>query len=314
MSKPLLQPDGLDRNHIGVGSIILTTHGSEASFSELSSTYPLKLLSPRIARDNVAIAYILSYGGGLVGGDRIELSVEVRDGASLVLLSQGSTKVFKTRPGTRLSARSQELANTTQKMDVIISSDSALFLLPDPVTCFRSAKYNQLQTFRLQRDASAVLLDWITSGRKSLGEEWAFSRYYSLNEVWVEGERIARDVLLLEDHDLHINSLPPRTLSNSLAPYSCYATVIMYGPLVQSTIRHLATEYASISVFKRHSPPGLLWSLSMIREGRGCVVRVAAKESEDVKTWLSGSLRELEPSNGVKQLLEVYVAQDAPNT
>ena len=57
------------------------------TFTQLSCTYPLKLLSPR-SEDSVAIVYVLSYGGGLVGGDEVELEVGVREGASLMLLSQ----------------------------------------------------------------------------------------------------------------------------------------------------------------------------------------------------------------------------------
>ena len=58
------------------------------TFAQLSCTYPLKLLSPRSKEDSVAIVYVLSYGGGLVGGDEVELEVGVREGASLMLLSQ----------------------------------------------------------------------------------------------------------------------------------------------------------------------------------------------------------------------------------
>ena len=58
------------------------------TFSQLSYTYPLKLLSPRSKEDSVAIVYVLSYGGGLVGGDEVSLDIGVREGASLMLLSQ----------------------------------------------------------------------------------------------------------------------------------------------------------------------------------------------------------------------------------
>ena len=58
------------------------------TFAQLSCTYPLKLLSPRSKEDSVAIVYVLSYGGGLVGGDEVQLEVGVREGASLMLLSQ----------------------------------------------------------------------------------------------------------------------------------------------------------------------------------------------------------------------------------
>jgi urease accessory protein len=72
----------------GRGRIALALHGAEAVFSELSSTYPLKLLSPRIVCDGVAVAYMITYGGGLVSGDDVALSVDVGAGAVLVLLSQ----------------------------------------------------------------------------------------------------------------------------------------------------------------------------------------------------------------------------------
>lgn len=77
---------------VGGGRIVSRRHGSEVVFSELSSTYPLKLLSPRITHDGVALVYILSYGGGLVGGDRVKLSVDVGSGTNLMLLSQVSRK------------------------------------------------------------------------------------------------------------------------------------------------------------------------------------------------------------------------------
>lgn len=83
----------------GSGRIVLDSHGRKAVFSELSYTYPLKLLSPRIAQDGVAIAYVLSYGGGLVGGDRVHLTVHVASGAHLVLLTQASLKTLGGRSG-----------------------------------------------------------------------------------------------------------------------------------------------------------------------------------------------------------------------
>ncbi|KZT05888.1 UreD-domain-containing protein [Laetiporus sulphureus 93-53] len=277
----------------GIGRIVLQMHGSEASFSELSSTYPLKLLSPRIEQRNVSVVYVMTYGGGLVGGDRIDLSVDVKAGATLVMLSQGSTKVFKTRPGQRPSARSQGTpsdAITTQVMNVTIEDGGALFQLPDPVTCFRSAKYNQLQIFRIKGNASAVILDSVTSGRRALGEEWVFARYHSMNEIWVDEERIAKDVMLLEEQDSASSMLAPRTLADTLRPYSCYATVIMYGPLVQDTIQRLSAEYAKIIVFRHALPPDLLWSFSPLKNGRGCILRLAAKETEDIRTWLGEQL------------------------
>ena len=81
------------RNNDGAGSgrITLNLHGRQAIFSELSYRYPLKLLSPRVQCPSVAIAYVLTYGGGLVSGDRINLHVSVDSNAALVLLTQVNT-------------------------------------------------------------------------------------------------------------------------------------------------------------------------------------------------------------------------------
>ena len=72
----------------GHGRITCTLNGCTVAFSELSSTYPLKLLSPRLAANAVAIVYVMSYGGGLVCGDRIKLQVRAEGGSRLLLLSQ----------------------------------------------------------------------------------------------------------------------------------------------------------------------------------------------------------------------------------
>ncbi|KAJ7487465.1 UreD urease accessory protein-domain-containing protein [Mycena galericulata] len=275
----------------GSGRITLALHGSDAVFSELSSTYPLKLLSPRIHRVGLAVAYIITYGGGLVSGDCISLSIQVDSGAILVLLSQGSTKVFKFRPGQH-AASSLPIQVTTQRMDFSVSSVGALFLLPDPVTCFRAASYNQVQTFRLARDASLVMLDWVTSGRKSLGEDWAFSRYYSVNEILVDGKRVAKDVMLLENTEP--TALPVRTLANKLDPYSCYGTLMLYGPLVQGIISGMAEEYDRISVFKTAEPAGLLW--------------VAGTETQTVRSWLGKILERVETVVGTEVYRRAFVA------
>ena len=79
----------------GKGRAELHVFGDNAHFAELSYTYPLKLLSPRAttageneAAERVAILYSMTYGGGLIGGDRVELSLELKERAKLVLLTQ----------------------------------------------------------------------------------------------------------------------------------------------------------------------------------------------------------------------------------
>src|SRR5687767_5048779 len=119
--------------------------------------YPLKLISPSSHSDQKSVlAFILSYGGGLVGGDAVNLSVEVHPGAKLSLVTQGHTKIFK--------SPSPDII-TSQAMSAHISSGGALCLLPDPVQPFEHSVYTQTQIFRLAKGASVCVLDWVTQGR-----------------------------------------------------------------------------------------------------------------------------------------------------
>ena len=189
---------------------------------------------------------------------------------------------------------------TQQRLDVCVAAGGALYLLPDPVTCFRDAAYRQVQTFHLAHGASAALLDWYTSGRRALGEEWAFSRYHSVNEVFVDGTRSARDVVLLEGTDTGTargtQQLPRRTLADRMGPYACYATLFLYGPRLQGIVQTLEDRMRVATVFQVKEPLDVLWSLSPVRGeagDSGRIVRVAGKETEDVKMWLSDALRGL---------------------
>ena len=233
--------------------------------------------------------------------------------------------MFKARPGVRAAVPATSRAPDTttpvtqQRLDVSVAAGGALYLLPEPVTCFRDAAYHQSQTFRLARGASAALLDWYTSGRRARGEEWAFARYYSVNEVFVEGARSARDVVLLEGTDTAntvpstpgaAQLLPRRTLADRMGPYACYATLLLYGPRLQGVVRALEERMQAVTVFQVKEPLDVLWSLSPVRgeavDG-GRIVRVAGKETEDVKRWLSDALRGLVDVIGGEVYSKIFI-------
>lgn len=63
-----------------------------------------------------------------------------------------------------------------------------MVVIPDPVTCFSTARYYQKQIFRLVSNSNLVLVDWITSGRHANGEKWDFEFYKSINNVYLEDD------------------------------------------------------------------------------------------------------------------------------
>ncbi|KAI5475355.1 urease accessory protein [Pseudohyphozyma bogoriensis] len=276
----------------GEGIIKLNKSGTKASFEDVAFSYPLKLIVPaRYFFDGTACVYVISYGGGLVAGDRVKLEVEVLGGSNLVMFTQGSTKVFRTRPGRYLSDTFHTTDGisppTRQLMSTTIHANSTLFLLPSPVTCFSEANYSQKQVFHLEATSSIVLLDWYTSGRMDMGagEEWQFKRYRSENEIWIDGRRVAKDVLLLEDThekgEATETSYAPR-----VAPYSCYATLLLFGPSTKPLLQHLERTFSSITQYNQSNPYSLLWSFSELEKGEGGIARCAGVSTEAVREWV----------------------------
>ena len=84
-------------------------------------------------------------------------------------------------------------------------------MLPDPVTCFSAAKYEQFQKFYLDdAKANLVLVDWCTSGRRERGEIWYFNHYRSTNHIMLSGKPLFLDSVLtclFQDHLLKGNAL-----------------------------------------------------------------------------------------------------------
>ena len=150
---------------------------------------------------------VLSYGGGVLGGDRTEAVMNVGPGATALFGTQGTTKVYKQGRG-GLSAQAARLR---------VGAGGLALLLPHPVTAFRDALYDQRQEFHVDGGGSLVLLDWITSGRMERGERWAFRRVTSTNTVHVAGQLRLRDALKLENPSLPAEGSAPAEPATAVA-------------------------------------------------------------------------------------------------
>jgi urease accessory protein len=282
----------------GQGHVVVSLIGTRAVLSTLRYSYPLKLMAPDgRSRPDVQTLYMLSYGGGLVSGDRISLDIDLDANTILCLLTQGSTKVYRTRagrpPSAAIPARPEPKAKTPspatrQMLRARVAEGATLFLLPAPVTCFSGSSYSQTQRIQLASSTSTlVLLDWFTSGRKSLGEHWAFNRYRSSNTAWrsdrPRGTPIVRDVVLLAD-----DYVP------AVHPFSCFANVLLLGPKAAKTLESIRTRWAGVTQYRTKGRETFMWSFSELDGGRGGVLRCAGEETEAVRDWLKEALNPLE--------------------
>lgn len=326
-------------------------------FSHMEGKFPLRLLTPHAScRDatlgaaaynalpvkGVGVLFVVSFGGGLVSGDHIDLDVDVGSHTRLLLLTQGSTKVYCERRGgdflEKLQHARPSLPVSEQYFRYIVRPHATLVLLPEPVTCFARSRYVQTQRIDLRcaQTSSLVLLDWFTSGRllidgpkestdmHRIPEFWHFYLYHSRNEVRVDGQVIARDCQeLSQDLPEKLIRDVPTDLSHRCAPYTCYATLLLYGPEVATICQAMEEEFDAIQQpqpllrsggttgSSRIEPPPVLWSASSLSASApipgsdpkkapsalpGLMVRLAGIDTEEVRDWLHkrlGAVRHL---------------------
>ncbi|KAI0896034.1 UreD-domain-containing protein [Annulohypoxylon nitens] len=227
----------------GEGRIVAKlTPNNVSALESMTYQYPLKLISPASAAEQGSVlVFLLSYGGGIVGGDQINLSIDVQPNARLSIVTQGHTKIF--RP-------TQPNAVSRQNLKVEIKDGAALCLVPDPIQPFEGSVYEQIQTFKLTDDASLCLLDWVTQGRVALGENWSLDRWVGRNEVWSTSDaETSKDRLLVRDSIiLDSKNRPPGSpsLRESMYGQAIMGTLILRGPMTESMGEFFLSEFAAL--------------------------------------------------------------------
>jgi urease accessory protein len=230
---------------------------------------PLRLLTPRNAGD-AAWTYLATYGGGLVGGDSLNVRIDVGRSASALVTTQASTKVYRTlTPG----------PGASQRLHARAGHDSLLVLLPDPVTGFAGSRYIQEQSFDLDDTASLVLVDWLTAGRVGSGERWQFDGYVSRTFVRRAGRLLLHDALSLGPEDGNV--------AGRLNRFNCLALVVLTGPRVEAAATRLAGAIGAAPL-ARHAD--LLLSAATLGEDDGVLLRIAGTSAQQVGAALKQHL------------------------
>jgi urease accessory protein len=184
---------------------------------------PLRLLLPR-NHGHAVWAYQASLGGGLVDGDHVTLRVRVGAGATALVTTQASTKVYRSPRGCR------------QRVEAEVADGGLLILAPDPTVCFAGARLAQETTVRLGEGASLVLIDAITCGRAASGERWAFASYRSAVSVRRGDALLLRDAIELD--------AAHGDIAARMGRFEALATVIAAGPVGGPAGRGLAHALA----------------------------------------------------------------------
>lgn len=258
-------------NEPGKGILVCHCYNDRTKFERIHAQYPLKFIPTTGHADRLAVVYMMSYGGGVISGDKFNIDMRIETRAVLLLMTQGNTKIFKDRVHQRLWLASlndkQEttikfsnllpsvpaaisnlfvsqptpppvIEPSVQTIVSVVQSEATLLVIPDPVTCFRDSSFQSKQEFQLENDSSQlVLLDWFTSGRITRGENWSFRHYSSRIDIRVGQKLVIKDAMVLEDEAYMRKEGEDTSYASRLQPYTCFATLIMISSIGSSLMK-----------------------------------------------------------------------------
>ena len=255
----------------GCGRIVVKCVDGQSAAVSVEAHSPLRLLVPE-PRGEIVISYTSTYGGGLVAGDAIDLTVEVGEGARCFLGSQSNTKVYRT----------ESSLDCSQQLTAIVGADAFLVMIPDPVQPFAESVYRQRQQFHLDAAADLIFLDAVSSGRPARGERWAMRSFETRNEILIDGKPIAVDAMLLDSQS------GPLEESTRVGAYDCFGTLWMLGPESQKIASQLLAVLNAQPVERAATT---LFSASLLPQG--AVVRIASDRPQNLLRFVVECLEHL---------------------
>ena len=115
-----------------------------------------------------AYVYLLSPGGGVVGGDRYAITMTLEEGARACVTTASATKIYDS---------AGKMAR--QSCDVVLQAGAVFEYLPEQIIPFAGSVFHNDMKVRLGRGALAMLAEIVAPGRLARGEAFSYDDYSS---------------------------------------------------------------------------------------------------------------------------------------
>ncbi len=180
----------LQRAH---GQIALTFCGNK--LEELYQSGCAKLMLPK-TYDEMTEAVMLNTSGGITGGDRLNVKIQVENGA-VVATSQTAERLYRsiTEPA---------------KIEITLRAYNAATLhwLPQETIIFDGAELDRTVCLDMSADSKCLLAETIVMGREAMGEDIRVCHFTDNWRLYREGQLFHAESLRLTDRVAEIMAVP----------------------------------------------------------------------------------------------------------
>ena len=163
--------------------------GYDAGRTVLSRRFqksPLQVIRPHYADrrlPRVPIVQLAQTGGGVVGGDRLRMDIELERGAHAIVTTQGANRLLRAEQGW-----------ASQRLDLRVDDNAVLEWMPDVTIPYAGSRFVGEVDAVVASGATLVLGEVLTAGRAGRDARWAAEAFESRTSI----SRPGGDLLALD--------------------------------------------------------------------------------------------------------------------
>lgn len=225
----------------------------------------LRMMQPLYLDDSGQVAYMVMNPGGAYFGEQYRFNIETLPEASLLLTTQGATRIYKT-----------PVEAAQQEMFFRLGACSRLEYLPDQTIAYRNAAFTQLTEIVTTTDAQGFFSDVVTPGWDPQGTRFTYTDLHLRLELREEstGGKVCVDNIRMRPHETG----DMLTGVGYLEGGTHMATVLVTGSHVQGDYEQRVAEIVE------QAPVGRIGVTSGTRhEVSWLVVRAIGKSTDELR-------------------------------
>jgi urease accessory protein len=139
---------------------------------------PLHLSKPHTDEDTLVVN-IVNPTAGIFDDDRIEVNVQVKSGARLLLTTPSASRVYRSRSGSAAQMRQQ----------LEVASGGFLEYFPEPFIPHKGARFRQHNDLHVAEGGALLHFEWLAPGRVASGEVFQYCELFWETDLWA-GDRL----------------------------------------------------------------------------------------------------------------------------
>ena len=251
------------------------SHNGRNSVHQGGCSAPFKLLRANLGDDGRCEIPLLHTAGGLVGGDRLSIDLNLEPSSKSLITSVAAQKIYGS------VGRSQLHPNGTwaqQRVNGRLAADSDLEWLPQELVVYADALFEQQLTVQLPENASFLSIEIVRLGRTAAGETLNKGCWHSSVAVQRTGPGESRwelvDRLALDDNSL--------MSSHGLDGAPVCGTLVWAAPMPLDR-----ADAVDLLAGTRSDREGLNGAMHCSSLHQGLVARYRGSSSRDARFWFS---------------------------